>query len=112
MSTPSFKVKRGDLVKVMVGRDKGKTGTVTKVLLDRGMVIVEGVRSVVRFTRPSQACPEGKMAKNLPINISNVAIVDPITNEISRVGYRVNEKGEKERFSKKFGNAIERNYKG
>jgi large subunit ribosomal protein L24 len=111
MSTPNFKVKRGDLVRVMVGRDKGKTGVVKKVLLERSMVLVEGVRSVVRFMRPSQTCPEGRMTKNLPIHISNVAVVDQVTNEISRVGYRLNEKGEKERFSKKFGNTIDRNFK-
>jgi large subunit ribosomal protein L24 len=111
MSTPSFKVKRGDLVKVMVGRDKGKTGVVKKVLLDQSRVLVEGVNSVVRFMRPSQAYPDGKMSKNLPIHVSNVAVVDPVTNEISRVGYRLNEKGEKERFSKKFGHTIDRNFK-
>jgi large subunit ribosomal protein L24 len=54
MTQPSFKIKRGDFVKVVVGRDKGKTGTVIKVFLDKGKVLVEGVNRVVRFIRPSQ----------------------------------------------------------
>lgn len=107
MTQARFKIKKGDFVKVMVGRDKGKTGVVLKVLLDEAKVIVEGVRSVVRFIRPSQAHPNGKIAKSLPIHISNVALVDPESDQIGRVGYRFNEAGKKERYFKKSGRAVE-----
>lgn len=111
MTQNNFKIKRGDFVQVMVGREKGKTGTVKKVLLDREMVVVEGVREVVRFMKPSQACPEGKVSKTLPIHISNVAVLDPSTNKPARVGYRFNSEGVKERFFKKSGTVLERNFK-
>lgn len=104
-----FKIKKGDLVRVMVGREKGKEGTVKQVLLKEAKVLIEGVNQVVRFIRPSQACPEGRFTKELPLAISNVAVVDPSSEKISRIGYRVNESGEKERFFKKSGKTVERN---
>lgn len=107
MTQPRFKIKKGDFVRVMTGRDRGKTGVVQKVFLDEAKVIVEGVRSVVRFIRPSQAHPEGRIAKNLPIHISNVALVDPESDQVGRVGYRFNEAGKKERYFKKSGRTVE-----
>lgn len=108
MTQAKFKIKRGDFVQVITGKEKGKTGTVTKVFLDEGRVLVEGIRSVVRFIRPSQTCPDGRINKNLPIHISNVAVVDPSTDKPAKVGYKINEKGKKERFFKKSGNVVER----
>jgi large subunit ribosomal protein L24 len=107
MTQQRFKVKRGDFVQVMAGKEKGKRGVVSKVFLDQARVLVEGVRTVVRFTRPSQANPNGKIEKNLSIHISNVAIVDPSTDKVSRVGYRFNPEGKKERFFKKSGDVAE-----
>ncbi|MDR3285305.1 MAG: 50S ribosomal protein L24 [Holosporales bacterium] len=111
MTKPNFKVKRGDFVQVMVGRYKGKTGTVKKVFLDEAKVIVEGVNRVVRFMRPTQACPEGKVSKTMPIHISNVALVDSSTDKPGKVEYKIGKNGKKERFFKKSGNIIERNFK-
>lgn len=109
MTQVRFKIKKGDFVQVMVGRDKGKTGIVKKVFLKEARVLVEGVHSVVRFIRPSQSNPEGRISKNLPIHVSNVAVVDPFDQKPSRIGYRMNEKGEKERFFKKSGKIVEEN---
>jgi large subunit ribosomal protein L24 len=109
--TVKFKVKRGDLVKVMVGRDKGRTGVVKKVLLDEAKVLVEGINSVVRFCRPTQAAPNGQVSKTLPIHISNVAVVDPTTGTFGKIGYRVGTDGKKERVFKKTGVVAERNFK-
>lgn len=111
MTQPRFKIKKGDFVQVMVGKEKGKTGTVTKVVLDEARVFVEGIRSVVRFVRPSQSNPDGRITKNLSLHISNVAVVDPENHKPSRVGYRRNEKGLKERFFKKSGRTVEENRK-
>lgn len=111
MTQARFKVKKGDFVRVMTGKEKGKVGTVLKVFLDEGRVLVSGVRSVVRFMRPSQAHPDGKVSKNLPIHISNVAVVDPSDNKPSKVGYRVNKDGKKERFFKRTQNVVEREVK-
>lgn len=72
---------------------------------------MEGVRSVVRFMRPSQANPEGRVSKNLPIHISNVAVIDPSNNKPAKIGYRIDAQGNKERFFKKSGNMVERNSK-
>ena len=111
MTQKNFKIKRGDLVMVMVGVEKGRTGIVKKVLLESEKIIVEGVRQVTRFIRPSQQYPEGKYRKTLPIHISNVAVVDPSTDKPVKVGYRLNEQGVKERFCKKSGTILERNFK-
>ncbi|GHS91217.1 50S ribosomal protein L24 [Alphaproteobacteria bacterium] len=109
MTQVRYKIKRGDFVQVMAGKDKGRTGTVLKVLLDEGRVIVEGVGRVVRFIRPSQAHPEGKVEKNQSLHISNVALVDARTGKPGRIGYKVDVKGKKERFFKKTGNVVEEN---
>lgn len=107
MTQARFKIKKGDFVMVMKGQDRGKKGVVQKVLLDEAKVIVEGVRSVVRHIRPSQANPNGQISKNLPVHISTVALVDPETETISRVGYRFNAEGKKERYFKKSGQTVE-----
>jgi large subunit ribosomal protein L24 len=111
MTQPRFKIKRGDFVQVMTGREKGKTGAVTKVLLSESRVVVEGVHKVVRFVRSSQANPEGRVTKTLSIHISNVAVVDPSTNKPGRIGYRKNKVDEIERFFKKTGAVVEENHK-
>jgi large subunit ribosomal protein L24 len=105
MTQPKFKVKRGDTVQVTTGSHKGKQGIVQKVLLDEGKVIVEGVNIVTRHMRPSAVNPEGRIEKTKPIQISNVAVVDPSTNEPSKVGYRM-EDGKKVRYYKKSGNVV------
>lgn len=104
-----FKIKKGDLVRVMVGREKGKEGVVKKVLLDEAKVLIEGVNQVVRFVRPNQEYPEGRFTKEVPLHISNVAVVDPSNNSVGRLGVRVNAEGKRERFFKKSKQTVERN---
>jgi large subunit ribosomal protein L24 len=108
MTQPRFKVKKGDLVEVMCGSDKGKQGRVEKVFLDEGRVQVSGIRKVTRHIRPSMQHPEGVFSKELSVHISNVAVVDPSTAHPSRVGVRVTEGGDRVRYFKKSGAEVER----
>ena len=100
------KIKKGDKVIVLAGKDKGKTGEVTQVLPKEDRVIVAGVNVVKRHQRPTQTTPGGIEEKNAPIHISNVALVDPKTGEPTRVGFKVD--GDKKvRIAKKSGEVID-----
>ena len=100
-------IKKGDIVKVITGGYKGKTGKVLKVLTKENRVIVEGVNIVSRHSKPSNANPDGGIIKKeAPIHISNVLMVDPKTTEATRVGYTVVD-GKKVRFAKKTGNVLD-----
>lgn len=86
------KIKKGDKVIVIAGRDKGKTGRVLEVLTDRNRVVVEGVQRMTRHTKVGQsqrgARTGGIETIEAPIHISNVMLVDPETGKGTRVGYR------------------------
>jgi large subunit ribosomal protein L24 len=100
-------VKKGDVVVVISGDDKGKTGEVIRVDAVRGKVLVQGVNRVYRHMRPSKRHPRGgRMQKEMAINISNVLPVDPKTNKPTRVGFRVGEDGSKVRLAKKSGETL------
>jgi len=99
------KIKKGDRVVVLTGRDKGKTGAVTKVWPKECRVLVEGLNIVQRHTRPTQADPQGGIKnKEAPLHLSNVAIVDS-NGKPTRVGFRV-EGDKKVRFAKSTGEVI------
>ena len=101
------KIKKGDRVVVLTGKDKGKTGNVTRVWPKECRVLVEGINIVQRHTRASQANPQGGIVnKEASIHVSNVAIVDPKTGEPTRVGFRM-EGDRKVRFAKKSGEALD-----
>ena len=102
-----FKLRKGDDVVVLSGRDKGKTGSILRVLSTKDRVIVDGVNMVKRHTRPSQAQPGGIVDKEAPIHISNVAIADPKDGSATRIGYKFLEDGRKVRFSKRSGEVID-----
>lgn len=102
-----FRIRRGDQVTVLAGKDKGKRGEVLRVLRDRDRVLVRGVNIVKRHTRPSQATTGGIVEREAAIHISNVAHVDPKTNGPTRVGYRFLEDGRKVRFAKRSGEVID-----
>jgi len=102
-----FKIKRGDSVVVRTGRDRGKSGSVLRVLRSEERVIVEGVNVVKRHTRPSQSQPGGIIEREAPIHISNVALADPRDGQPTRVGYRTLEDGRKVRFAKRSGEVID-----
>ena len=101
------KIKKGDNVVVIAGRDKGKRGDVARVV-DANHVVVNGINQVKRHTRPNpmKNQPGGIVAKEMPIDVSNVAIWNPVTQKPDRVGTRILEDGRKLRFYKSSGELI------
>ena len=98
------KIRKGDQVVVTTGKDKGKRGTVLRVL-DTGKVVVEGVNRVKRHTRPNPIKGQtgGIVDKEMPIQASNVALFNPATGKADRVGFRVLDDGRKVRYFKSNG---------
>ena len=96
-----MKLRKGDKVFVITGKDKGKTGSVSAVLPREDKVVVDGVNVVKRHTKPSQKHPQGGILEiTKPIAVSKVMAVDPDTGAPSRIGYRINQDGSKERVFK------------
>ncbi len=107
VTTPKIKIRKGDLVKFIAGDSKGQQGKVLSVLVSKGRVLVEGVTLVSKHTKPNAATPNGGIIKKeAALNISNVALVDPKSGEITRVGRKLNADGKLVRFSKKSGEEI------
>ena len=95
------RLKVGDLVQVISGKDKGKQGKVAKILLDDDKVVVEGVNTVTRHTRPSPRNDQGgKITKDAPISASKVMPIDPETGKPTRVKVKTAEDGTKSRVAK------------
>ena len=103
-----LKIKKGDNVVVIAGRDKGKTGEVLRVLPAEARIIVQGVHVAKRHTRPRMGDPGGIVEKELTIHISNVAHIDPQSRKPTRVGYKTFEDGRKVRFARRSGEVIDR----
>ncbi|MBO6838128.1 MAG: 50S ribosomal protein L24 [Alphaproteobacteria bacterium] len=101
------KIKKGDTVVVLTGRDKGKEGEVLKVLPKEGRALVQGVNMVKRHTRPTQASTGGIVDKEASIALSNIAIKDPKNGQPTRVGFKVLEDGRKVRVAKRSGEIID-----
>ena len=100
-------IKKGDTVYVLAGEDKGRQGRVLEIQAAKNRAIVEGINIVSKSTKPSAKHPQGGIVKmEAPINISNLALIDPKSGKPTRVGIRVNEKGEKVRDAKKSGEEI------
>ena len=102
-----FKIKKGDKVVVITGRDKGKSGEVLRVLREANRVIVQGVNMVKRHTRPGAGQAGGIVEKEAAIHVSNVAHIDPKSNQPTRVGYKVLEDGRKVRFARRSGEVLD-----
>lgn len=104
-----YKIKKNDSVVIIAGKDKGKTGNVLKVLHELGKVLVSGANIAIKAVKPSKIFPSGGMVKKeLPIHISNVALLDPKTEQPVKSGIKVLESsGKKVRYSKKSGEIIE-----
>jgi large subunit ribosomal protein L24 len=102
-----LKIKRGDTVVVISGKEKGKRGEVDRVEPKKERVVVTGVNVRTRHARPSQQNQEGLFTFEAPIHVSNVMIVDPDSGDPTRVGYRFTDSGEKVRVSKKSGKDID-----
>ena len=102
------KIKKGDSVVVLSGKDKGKTGTVAKVLPKDGKVVVEGVNMIARHRKPSQANPQGGIDRyEAPMHISKVAVADPKDGKPTRVRFDVKKDGTKVRVAVKSGETID-----
>ena len=100
-------IKKGDTVYVLAGEDKGRKGRVLSVDADKNRAVVEGINIVSKSTKPSAKHPQGGIIKmEAPINISNLALLDPKSGKPTRVGIRIGENGEKVRYAKKSGEEI------
>ena len=102
----SLKIKKGDHVIVVAGRDKGKHGEVVEMRPDEGRAIVRGVNVVRRHQRQTAAQEGGIVSKEAPIQISNLALEDPKDGKPTRVGFKFLEDGTKVRFAKRSGEVI------
>ncbi len=102
------RVRKGDKVVVVAGKDRSKTGTVLVVYPKENKVLVEGVNLIKRHTKPNAANPEGGiLEREAPLHVSNVQLVDPKTGAPTRVGYKTLEDGKKVRYAKKSGEVID-----
>ncbi|MEL6947615.1 MAG: 50S ribosomal protein L24 [Pseudomonadota bacterium] len=101
------KIKKGDTVVVLTGKDKGRSGTVLEMVNKTDRVLVQGVNLVKRHTKQSQTSEGGIIAKEAPLHISNVALADPKDGKPTRVGIKINDDGTKERFAKRSGDKID-----
>lgn len=100
-------IKKGDMVYVTTGDDKGKTGKVTKVFIEKKRAIVEGVNMVKKSTKPSAEHPQGGFVEQeASIHISNLNVVDPKTGKPTRIGRKLGENGKLVRYAKKSGEEI------
>jgi large subunit ribosomal protein L24 len=101
------KIKKGDRVVILSGKDKGKHGDVVKSLPKDGKVVVSGINVITRHVKPSQANPQGGLERReAAIHVSKVAIEDPKTGKPSRVGFRIEKDGSKVRVAKRSGEVI------
>lgn len=103
-----MKIKKGDTVIVVTGKDAGKKGKVIQAMPSENRVIVENVNMVTKHKKPTQRVQQGGIVhQEAPINVSNVMIVDPKLGVATKVGYKVNEKGDKVRIAKKSGEILD-----
>jgi len=103
-----LKIKKGDSVIVITGRDKGKTGEVLRVLPANSRVVVQGINVAKRHTRPRMGDPGGIIERELTIHVSNVAHIDPRSSKPTRIGYKRLDDGRKVRFARRSGEVIDR----
>jgi large subunit ribosomal protein L24 len=103
-----LKIKKGDNVVVISGRDKGRTGEVLRVFPTEGRLIVQGVHVAKRHTKPRMGEPGGIVEKELTVHISNVSHIDPASGKPTRIGYKVLGDGRKVRVARRSGEVIDR----
>ena len=102
------KIKKGDTVVVIAGRDKGRTGEVLRVFPTEGRLIVQGVHVAKRHTKPRMGEPGGIVEKELTVHISNVSHIDPASGKPTRIGYKILGDGRKVRVARRSGEVIDR----
>jgi len=102
-----FKIKKGDKVIVIAGKDKGKKGDVMQIITDENRAVVSGVNVAKRHTKAQGANEGGIIDKLMPIHISNIALIDPKDGKATRVGYKTLDGGKKVRVAKRTGATID-----
>jgi len=102
-----MRIKKGDQVVVLTGREKGKSGEVLRVDRERNRVLVQGVNMMKRHERATQTSPGGISQFEAPLHVSNVSLIDPDTKKPTRVGYKTLDDGRKVRFAKRSGEVID-----
>jgi large subunit ribosomal protein L24 len=103
-----MKIRKNDTVQILSGKYKGRIGTVLRALPQESKVVVQGVNVVKRHTRPSATSAGGIIEKEMPIHVSNVALIDPDTNKPTRVGFKLLEDGRKIRVARSSGAALDK----
>ena len=106
MTRARMKIKKGDQVIVLAGKDKGKKGEVLSAHPTESRVVVQGVNVVKKHQKPTQFAPGGIEEKELPIHVSNVALVDPKTGKPTKVGFKILKDGKKSRVARASGETI------
>ena len=101
------KIRKGDKVVVITGRDKGRTGEVLEVRPGEGRALVRGINVVKRHQRQTPQQQGGIISKEAPIHLSNLAVADPASDKATRVGFKVLEDGRKVRVAKRSGERID-----
>ena len=108
MAKAKLKIKKGDEVVILTGKDKGSKGEVLKVLPEERRLIVQGVNVVKKHRKPTQLNPQGGIENiEKSIDVSNVALVDPKEGKATRVGFKVLKDGKKVRVAKRSGETVE-----
>ena len=107
MTAAKMKIKKGDSVIVLTGKDKGKKGQVLKTIPAKSRVVVQGVNVVKKHQKPTQFSAGGIEEKELSIHVSNVALADPKEDKPTRVGYTTLKSGKKVRAARRSGETIE-----
>ena len=103
-----LKIRKGDRVKVIAGRSKGKIGDVLRVLTAEQRVVVSGVNVIKRHTKPGRTDTGGIIEREAAIHVSNVAVLDPKTDKPTKIGFKFLEDGRKVRFARGSGETIDR----
>lgn len=107
MTSAKLKIKKGDKVVVLTGKDKGAKGEVLKVFPEDSRVLVQGVNLVKKHQKPSAVDAGGIKSVERAIHVSNVALIDPKSDKPTRVGYKTNKDGTKVRVARRSGETIE-----
>lgn len=100
------KIKKGDRVAILTGKDKGKTGEVLRVIPEENRAVVQGLNLVRRHQRQTAEAEGGIFTREAPIQISNLALLDPKDNKPTRVGFKIKDDGTKVRIAKRSGEEI------
>jgi large subunit ribosomal protein L24 len=101
------RIKKGDKVIVLTGRDKGRSGEVIKVMPSEERALVRGINMITRHQRQSAAQEGGLIRKEAPIHLSNVAVADPQSGKPTRIGFKKLQDGRKVRYAKRSGETID-----